>query len=222
MTFLRLPVLPVVGVVLLGVACGGGGAGTGPAPGPATQIAINGGDGQTGAVNSALPVSYSVIARDANNRPVSGVAVTWAVASGGGSVGPTPSTTIASGVASATRTLGPTAVTQTATATAPGLTGSPLTFTATATTAPMAASVTVGNNFFNPNAVTIAVGGTVTWTWSAGAVTHNVTFAPTAGAPANIGNTSSGSAARQFNSAGTFNYECTIHGAPMNGTVTVQ
>ena len=69
--------------------------------------------------------------------------------------------------------------------------------------------------------VTIAVGGTVTWTWSAGAVTHNVTF-QTAGAPSNVSNTSSGSFPRTFNSAGTYQYVCTIHGASMSGSVTVQ
>lgn len=87
-------------------------------------------------------------------------------------------------------------------------------------TVPATADVSVGNNFFNPNSVTVAVGGTVTWNWNSGAVTHNVTF-QTAGAPADIGNTSTGSFPRTFPSAGTFQYECTLHPG-MSGSVTAQ
>jgi len=86
-------------------------------------------------VNTPVPTAPSVIVRDANGNPVAGVSVTFAVASGGGTVAPTsPVTTGANGIAAVTSwTLGTTAGPNTLTATATGLTGSPLTFTATGT-----------------------------------------------------------------------------------------
>src|SRR5439155_14807172 len=87
-------------------------------------------------------------ARDANGNPVAGVSVTFAVASGGGSVTPTtPVTTNASGIAEVTSwTLGPTAGPNSLTATSTGLTGSPVTFTATGTAgAPTQIAVNAGN-----------------------------------------------------------------------------
>jgi plastocyanin len=78
-------------------------------------------------------------------------------------------------------------------------------------------SATVGNTFV-PGSVNIARGGTVTWSF---ATVHNVTFANATGAPANIGDTGSGSVSRTFGTAGEFEYVCTLHSG-MAGTVTVQ
>lgn len=72
---------------------------------------------------------------------------------------------------------------------------------------------------FNPASVTITSGGTVAWANNTG-VAHNVTFAASAGAPANIGDHSSGSNSRTFSSGGTFSYQCTIHS--IGGQVVVQ
>jgi len=171
----------------------------------------------SGVINSN--VTYTVTARDRANNPRSGVTIDWAVTGGGGTISPPQNSTGTNGQASATRTLSGTAGPHTATATA-GTIPMTVTFTTNATTAPLAADVTVSNNFFNPAAVTIAATGTVTWTWSAGAVIHNVTFS-TAGSPTNIPNTNSGSQQRTFPNPGTFNYECTIHPG-MTGSVTVQ
>ena len=89
------------------------------------------------------------------------------------------------------------------------------------TTGPMDAqgnTVTVGNNFFSPADLSVATGTTVTWTWAAGAVEHNVTFDD----GQHSGTQSSGSFPRTFSAAGTYPYHCTIHGAAvMHGTVTV-
>ncbi len=165
-------------------------------------------------------VTYVVTARDRTNNPRSGVVIDWAATGGGGAI-TTPSTTGTNGQASAQRTLSGTAGPHTATATANSIAGTPsVSFTTNATTAPLAADVTVGNNVFTPGAVTIAATGTVTWTWNPGGVVHNVTFS-TAGSPANIANRNSGSEARTFPTPGTFNYECTIH-AGMTGSVEVQ
>ncbi|TMC49599.1 MAG: hypothetical protein E6J20_17850, partial [Chloroflexi bacterium] len=103
--------------------------------GAASSIALNAGNGQSATAGTAVPVAPSVIVRDANGNPVAGVAVTFAVASGGGTVAPTTAVTSGTnGIATVTSwTLGPTAGPNTLTATATGLTGSPVTFTATGT-----------------------------------------------------------------------------------------
>jgi hypothetical protein len=102
--------------------------------GSATQIAINAGDGQSAAVATAVSTLPSVIIKDANDNPISGVSVTFAVASGGGSITGDIAITDASGIATVgSWTLGDIAGSNTLTATAAGLTDSPVTFTATAT-----------------------------------------------------------------------------------------
>jgi adhesin/invasin len=190
-------------------------------PGVATVIAKNGGDNQTGSINTALATAQRVIVHDSHGNVVSQVPVTWVVGDGGGSVNQTSTTTGTNGVASTTRTLGPTVGVQTDTATSAGLSGSPLVFTATARQ-PVTVSVTVNNDFFNPAVVTVGVGDTVKWTWAAGAVTHNVTFqdGPTSG------NKSTGTYIRVFTATGSYPYRCTIHSSDfttgMVGSVTVQ
>ena len=52
----------------------------------ATQIAVNAGDGQSASAGTAVTTAPSVIVRDAAWRPVAGVKVTFAVATGGGTV----------------------------------------------------------------------------------------------------------------------------------------
>lgn len=82
--------------------------------------------------------------------------------------------------------------------------------------------VTIADNSFSPGAKSVAVNTTVTWTWSGGNQ-HNVTW--TAGSPAASTTQSSGTYQRNFDTAGTFDYYCSIHGTPttgMRGTVTVQ
>jgi len=103
--------------------------------GAATQIAANSATTQSDTVGLPVAVPPSVLVRDAGNNPVAGVAVTFAVTGGGGSILPaTPVITDASGIATLTSwTLGDTARTYTVTATATGLSGSPVTFTATGT-----------------------------------------------------------------------------------------
>lgn len=79
-------------------------------------------------------------------------------------------------------------------------------------------TITIGDDYFRPQSTTVARGTTVTWNWTTG-TTHNVTF----GDGTSSGDKSSGSYSRTFNSAGTFNYECTIHYAlGMTGTIVVQ
>jgi plastocyanin len=79
--------------------------------------------------------------------------------------------------------------------------------------------VTVGNNFFSPATMSVAPGGTVTWTWAAGDTLHQIAFVDNApGSPKQ----STGTFQRTFSTAGTYNYYCTVHGpAIMSGTITV-
>lgn len=78
---------------------------------------------------------------------------------------------------------------------------------------------TQSGDVFTPNRVAISRGGQVTWTF--GVTIHNVTFGGTAGAPANINNTSGSQDSRSFPSAGNFSYTCTLHSG-MNGQVIVR
>src|SRR6266568_5976411 len=188
-------------------------------PGIPTQIAKNGGDGQTGVINSALPTPHSVIVHDSHGNFVPMVPVVWVAGDGGGSVSPMNTTTGSDGVASTTRTLGPTVGTQTDTARA--LAFPPVVFTATARE-PVIVSVTVNDNFFSPQGVTAAIGDTVKWTWAPGAIDHNVTFQDGPASPTQ----SSGTYIRVFTALGTYRYRCTIHSSSftsgMIGSVTVQ
>jgi hypothetical protein len=90
------------------------------------------GDSQTAVAGSVLPDSLVVRVTDANGNPVADVPVTWSL-SGGGAVSSTSLPTGADGRSAVSRTLGATAGKQTTTATASGLDGSPITFTANAT-----------------------------------------------------------------------------------------
>src|SRR5207302_884228 len=91
--------------------------------------------GQSAPAGTAVASPSAVIVRDGAGNPMAGVAVTFAVTSGGGTVNPaTAVTTNASGIAAVTSwTLGPTAETNTLTATVAGngVAGNPVTFTAT-------------------------------------------------------------------------------------------
>jgi adhesin/invasin len=105
--------------------------------GAAVQIAVAAGDGQTATAGMAVGTPPEVLVTDVYGNPVSGVSVTFAVASGDGAVDPTTAVVTGSnGIASVTSwTLGPVVGTNTltATATGTGITGNPVTFTATGT-----------------------------------------------------------------------------------------
>ncbi len=91
------------------------------------------------------------------------------------------------------------------------------------------ASVSVADYSFTPNAVTVKVGTTVTWT-NSGTADHTVSaddaswgggpLAGVGGGLYGMGGGAGGSYARTFSTAGTFPYHCAIH-PTMTGTVTV-
>src|SRR5437016_6088185 len=168
--------------------------------GPSATMAKSSGDNLTGQVATRLQTPHVVLVSDANGNPVTGVMVTWAAASGGGSVDPATSTTDANGHAQTFRTLGILIGTQTTTATAT-IAGKDTTVTfsisATAagasqmtaaggdgqtgtvgTTLPTQLSVRVADQFNNPVA-----GVTVTWTpaTGSGSVTPTTSTSNTSG-----------------------------------------
>lgn len=99
---------------------------------PAKVIAADSGNAQTGGAGAALPQKLVVLVTDSLGNPVSGVALGWAVATGGGSLAGQTTTTDVNGRARAVWTLGITPGAQSVTVTSTGLIGSPVTFTATA------------------------------------------------------------------------------------------
>jgi adhesin/invasin len=109
--------------------------------GPAAVVSKSAGDGQTASAGLALATKPAVLIADQNGNPVAGTSVTFAVASGGGSVSGATATTGANGIATVGGwTLGNAAGANTVTATAAGagLTGNPQTFTATGVAGPVA------------------------------------------------------------------------------------
>ena len=107
-------------------------------PGAPAKIVGDGGDGQTGAVATELPVALSVQVLDAADNPVANATVQWSTDGTGGSTVASASATDADGVARTVRTLGTTVGTYTTSASVAGLAGSPVTFTSTAMAGPAA------------------------------------------------------------------------------------
>lgn len=92
--------------------------------------------------------------------------------------------------------------------------------------AALTAGVTVGNFFFRsvnnnsePAVDTVRVGGTVTWTWQPG--NHNVQSVGVPSFPSSV-TQGTGTYSFTFNSAGTYLYECIVHGSAMSGRVVVR
>ena len=195
--------------------------------GAAASIAKSGGDGQTGIVNTALANPLLARAADQFGNSVSGISVMWQVTMGTAMVFPASTSTGSNGEAQTTVTLGGVVGAIVIEAVSMGLSGSPLSYMATATTLPTAVTVQLVNTLqFQPRDIIIAVGGTVTWNWSpAGVTTHNVV--PDAAEPVTSGLPTTGpnSWAHTFNTTGTYLYFCVVHGGAggfgMAGTVTV-
>jgi len=94
-------------------------------------------------------------------------------------------------------------------------------------TPPPSNGISVQNNLFSPGTKTIAVGSEVKWAWNSctndayngqTCVAHSVTFDDGATSPTQ----DQGTYSRTFTTAGTYNYHCSVHGAAMAGTITVQ
>jgi hypothetical protein len=106
--------------------------------GPPSSVTVTAGAGQSAVVGSTLPVAPSVTVRDAEGLAYAGVTVTFAVASGGGSITGATQVTNASGVATLGGwTLGSTVGTQSLTASSTGAAAATISATATAVPVPV-------------------------------------------------------------------------------------
>ena len=76
------------------------------------------------------------------------------------------------------------------------------------------------NASMNPAVDTITVGATVTWTWT-GTLPHGVRSVGTPSFASSGTKTGSGTYAVTFNTAGTYKYDCNVHGGAMTGTIVV-
>ena len=112
-----------------------------------SRVVINGGDGQTALINSAVPTIPAVRVVDAAGIGVPGFTVTFTVTAGGGTVTGGDAVTNINGFASVgSWVLGPNPGANTLTATAGTLSGSPITFNATGIApAPVAIAIFAGN-----------------------------------------------------------------------------
>lgn len=195
---------------------------------PVTLAEVTG-DNQSAMVNTPL---RHIEARvdDQFGNGVAGVGVSWSISSG--TVSPEADVTSPGGLSAVQVILGGTAGPVTITATADGLSGSPLTFNATAEPVPTQADVHLGNIFFssdrnsstNPAVDTVAVGGVVTWTWgNTGIAEHSVRSLGTpsfVSSATKLGNGQNYSFT--FTTAGTYSYDCAVHGSQMTGRVVVR
>ena len=190
------------------------------------------GDYQVGTVGSALGESYSVYAFDGHGfqnsgcpgtwcgNAVSGVPVSWAVTSGGGTITPLEDTTAITPLSTrplsrAVHTLGPNEGTNTVTATAPTIAGIPqVTFTARVVTA-----IVEVNFGFYPDSVVVPSGRTVAWLWAHtddSDNVHNITFEDDPSYPNSSPNMGSGEGGEVFTRTftggpRTIRYRCTLH-----------
>src|SRR5688572_26541134 len=83
------------------------------------------------------------------------------------------------------------------------------------------ALIQISDNSYSPRTVLLSVGGSVTWTWTAGNVnSHNVVFtsgsAPPAGHPTLKANGTD--YVGTFSQAGQYNFHCSNHGS-MTGAI---
>lgn len=101
-------------------------------PGTPANMAPNAGANQSTVIEAPVATAPSVKITDADGNEISGVPVTFAITSGGGSLTGPNQTTNSIGVAAVgSWTLGENAGANTLTATSPGVPGSPITFSAT-------------------------------------------------------------------------------------------
>jgi plastocyanin len=209
-------VLRLAGVAIVVAGCGGGGdggnGGTQPPP-PVASVVISPGGAQS--LQACGTRAFSAEARNAQGNPLSGRAFTWSTSdptkvSLSANSG-TQITATAVGVGSSTLT-----------ASSGGVTSNPgVTVTVNAGGASGSADVGTTAATFTPSCVTITAGGTVTWTFIA-APSHNVTFTTSNKPPqGDIATTQNTTVSRQFPTAGSYPYTCTLHGG-MNGVVVVQ
>ena len=193
------------------IGCGGSsgdGGTTNPPPATVATVTIN---RSSALVKPSESVTLTATAKSSAGATINGHTVSWNN-SNSSVTSMTPNGTSATVTGSV---LGTSSIT----ATVDQITSSPTLVTVT-NSFPSSASITVGaggQDVFDPAQADVAAGATVTFTWNN--VLHNVTWDNAPSGAANSGDKSTGTYQVTINSAGTFNYHCTIH-AGMNGSIT--
>lgn len=213
---LRSSALHVLAALTL-AGCGGGGGSDGgttppPSAGPPASVSV------TLPTTLALYDSVRAVAtvRDASGRDLSGATVTWK----------SSATNILQVNASTGMVKALALDTATVTATVTGASASPSGAAQTRVRPPMTFTVGMLPQSFVPVSFILAVGGTVTFDFPAG-IQHNVIFPKrpngqpvVPGAPQDILPTQNVKVTRQFNVAGEYTFDCTVHPG-MTGEVIV-
>jgi plastocyanin len=89
------------------------------------------------------------------------------------------------------------------------------------TVGPAIQFVSAHNGSGNPAVDTVAAGSTVTWTWT-GSLPHSVRSTGTPSFTSSGTLTGSGTYAVTFTAPGTYQYDCSVHGQQMTGTIVVR
>ena len=194
-------------------ACGGSSDGSTTTPPPPPTVQIVSLSRSSALIEPSESVTITATPRDANGNALSGKTVSWSANPSTGAV------TLAPNGASVTIT-GSAAGQASVTATVDQVNSTPMTVTVS-NNIPTTADVAVGSggDTFTPSQVDLKAGGTVTYSWAAGP--HNVTFISPPSSVPNSGDQVAGyTLPVTFTTAGTYDYQCTIH-AGMRGTITV-
>jgi plastocyanin len=85
----------------------------------------------------------------------------------------------------------------------------------------LSSAVSISDNQFSPASLTVTKGSKVTWNWN-GTNPHSVVGTFDGQNVQSPTNTGSGTFTFTFNTPGTYNYQCGVHGAAMPGTIIVQ
>jgi len=104
---------------------------------------------------------------------------------------------------------------------APATPSAPPSGSNTNTTGRSLITIQVGDNAFAPSNLTVPAGTKVTWAWE-GKNPHSVVGSWQGAAVQSQQFSRTGSFEFSFDTAGTFAYECGVHGAAMAGKVTVK
>lgn len=192
-------------------------------PGPITTLSAISGSEQFAAISTAFGQQAAVKVADQFGNGISGVVVTWAVGSGNITPSVGFNSTGSNGQASVSVVAGASA--------GPAVLNATITALATVipfnlTVVPAARQVNVGSDFFtsvtngtsDPAVDTLVVGQSMQWNLVGGTHTvHSIGQGFTSS-----GNLTGAGYTVQFTNAGTFTYDCAIHGAQMTGTIVVQ
>jgi plastocyanin len=197
-------------------------------PGPATSFGKESGDGQSAGTDALFGQVLAARVADQYGNGITDIPVSWSVESGSATLQSGSSVTNVEGLAAMQVTAGPTTGPVVVRATTAAVAGN-ADFNLTVTLPPV--RVTIGDIFFlsvknnsqNPAVDTAAVGQPVIWTWSSGG--HSVQS--TGAAPFDFVSSDTYSIPGTtytivFNQAGTYQYDCAVHGQQMTGRVVVQ